>query len=294
MVFWRSLAAGLKYVVTYHQDVLFAGLQRVPAQLHHRLLGTRILERAAKVLATSWDYARASRLQHLLRTHPQTVGEMPNGVDAQRFHPAVDGGPLRDRLGLAPADAVILFVGGLDSAHFFKGVGNLLQAVAQLRDQHVKVLLVGDGNLRPGYQQQAAQLGLGNRAIFCGRVSDAELPAHYACSDLLVLPSTTMGEAFGVVLLEAMACAKPVIASNLPGVRSVVSAGQDGLLVQPGDVPDLAAKMQALLDDAQRRHEMGQRGCAKVEERYAWPKIIPRLVQVYEEVLGSRGAEVRG
>lgn len=100
-----------------------------------------------------------------------------------------------------------------------------------------------------------------------------------------------MSEAFGVVLLEAMACGKPVIASNLPGVRSVVSAGEDGLLVRPGDIDDLAEKTQMLLDDPQRRREMGERGRDKVEEKYAWPKIIPRLVQVYEEVLTNATAD---
>jgi glycosyltransferase involved in cell wall biosynthesis len=95
-----------------------------------------------------------------------------------------------------------------------------------------------------------------------------------------------MGEAFGVVLLEAMACAKPVIASDLPGVRSVVSDGVDGMLVRPGDASDLAAKVQMLLDNPQQQHEMGERGRNKVDSTYDWPKIIPRLVQVYEQVLG--------
>lgn len=288
MVFLKSITSGLRYVVTYHQDVLFAGALRFPERIHHQLLGRRILARASKILATSWDYARASRLGEWMRTRPQAVAELPNGVDAQRFHPGVDGTGLRIKYGLEPADRVVLFVGALDRAHYFKGVGILLQALARLRDQGVRLLVVGDGNLRPTYQQQAAKLGLEVQAIFCGRVSDEQLPAYYALCDLLVLPSTTMGEAFGVVLLEAMACGKPVIASNLPGVRSVVSDGQDGMLVQPGNVHDLAEKMQVLLAKGpQPRREMGERGRAKVEEKYDWPKIIPRLVRVYEQVLNG-------
>ena len=291
MVYLQSLAGRLSYVVTYHQDVLFAGPLRFPERLHHQLLGKRILARARKVLATSWDYAQSSRLAHLLKATPHLVEELPNGVETQRFHPRVDGSSVRGRYSLKPTERVVLFVGALDRAHYFKGVGILLQALAQLRDERVKLLVVGDGNLRPSYGQHANALGLGSQVIFCGRVSDAELPAHYACCDLLALPSTTMGEAFGVVLLEAMACGKPVIASNLPGVRSVVSDGQDGLLVQPGDVRELAEKMQMLLADGpERRYGMGQRGRAKVETQYEWSRIIPRLVRVYEDVLGSRGA----
>jgi glycosyltransferase involved in cell wall biosynthesis len=71
----------------------------------------------------------------------------------------------------------------------------------------------------------------------------------------------------------------------------VVSAGEDGLLVKPGDVDDLAEKIQILLNDLQRRREMGERGRDKVEEKYAWQKIIPRLVQVYEKVLTNTTAD---
>ncbi len=286
-VFLKSMTNGLRYVVTYHQDVLLAGLLRFLDKLHHRLLGKRILARAGKVLATSLDYARASRLRELMQTRPEAVAELPNGVDARRFHPNVNSGRLRPRYGLRRADQVVLFVGALDRAHYFKGIGILLQALARMPDKGIRLLVVGEGNLRSTYQQQAIGLALGDRVIFCGRVSDEELPAHYALCDLLVLPSTTMGEAFGVVLLEAMACGKPVMASNLPGVRSVVDDGEDGLLVRPGDVDDLAEKIQMLLDDPQRRWEIGERGRAKVEERYAWPVIIPRLVRVYEGVLAD-------
>jgi glycosyltransferase involved in cell wall biosynthesis len=183
----------------------------------------------------------------------------------------------------------VLFVGALDRAHYFKGMPILLAALARLQqDPHVRLLVVGDGDLRPAYQRQAQTLGVGDRVVFCGRVSDRELPAHYRLADLLVLPSTTMGEAFGLVLLEAMASGKPVIASNLPGVRSVVSDGVDGLLFKPGDVRDLAERIDTLLADPQRRQRMGERGRVKVEEKYAWPRVIPRLVKTYGEVL-ARG-----
>ncbi len=285
MVYLKSLVGGLRYVVTYHQDVLFAGALRFPERIHHRLVGRRILSRAGKVLATSWDYARASRLSELLRARPDAVGVLPNGVDTQRFHPGVDGSALRARYGIGPEDRIVLFIGALDRAHYFKGVGVLLEAVSRTPGKSVKLLVVGEGDLRPAYQKQAAALGLSERVLFCGRVSDAELPAHYGLCDLLVLPSTTMGEAFGLVLLEAMACGKPVIASDLPGVRSVVSDGESGLLVSPGDAGDLAERLQMLLDAPRRRQEMGARGRARVEERYAWSRIVPQLVTVYEEVL---------
>jgi glycosyltransferase involved in cell wall biosynthesis len=93
-----------------------------------------------------------------------------------------------------------------------------------------------------------------------------------------------------MVLIEAMACGKPVIASNLPGVRTVVSDGEDGLLVTPGDMTDLAEKIHILLDSPQRRKTMGERGRMKVEEKYTWPKVVERLERVYVEALRTENA----
>ena len=104
-------------------------------------------------------------------------------------------------------------------------------------------------------------------------------------SDLAVLPSVTMGEAFGIVLLEAMACSTPVIASNLPGVRSVVEHGINGLLVEPGDDADLAHKIQTLLGDSELMHQMADAGLQKTATTFSWEVIIPRLLSVYEDVL---------
>ncbi len=287
MVYLRALSTGPKYIITYHQDVLLAGVLRWPERLHHHLLGRLIIDRARRILVTSLDYAESSRLLPWLSQAPEKINQLPNGVDIDRFRPNLDSSLLRTRYGIQPTDRVVLFVGALDRAHYFKGVPDLLQALASLQGENIRLLVVGDGDLRPSYEQQAHRIGLSDRVRFCGRVSDPDLPAHYALCDLLVLPSTTRGEAFGVVLLEAMATGKPVIASNLPGVRSVVSDGEAGLLVPPGDVARLAQAIGALLDDPSRRQEMGVVGRAKVEAAYTWPRIIARLEQVYQEVLAS-------
>lgn len=291
MVFLRSLVGRLPYVVTYHQDVLLPGALGIVTRLHHRALGQWILRQARIVLATSWDYARSSRLASLLRARSGRVHELPNGVDPTRFHPDLDAGPLRARYGVAPAAPIILLVGALDRPHYFKGVPLLLEAFARLRHPRARLLIVGEGDLRGSYQQRAAQMGLGEQVVFCGRVSDDALPAHYAIADLLVLPSTTLGEAFGVVVLEAMASGKPVITSNLPGVRSVVTNGQDGLLVRPGDPDDLAEAIQTLLEDPGRRRAMGEQGRAKVEQRYTWQTIGGQLEEIYQRVVGRSVSE---
>ncbi len=287
LLFLQSLLRRTRYVITYHQDLILPGWLGKVVKGHWDVLGQRILGHARRLMVTSRDYAQASRITDLVAKMGERVVEMPNGIDIVRFHPGVNGQFLRERYDLERTDRVILFVGALDQPHYFKGVEVLLRALDRIALASVKLVVVGDGDLRPQYQVLARRLGVEARVRFCGRVSDVELPAHYALGDVLVLPSTTMGEAFGIVLLEAMACGKPVIASNLPGVRSVVKEGEDGFLVTPGDEVDLAETLQGLLEQPDVCRAMGQQGRAKVEARYAWSRIIPKLMRVYEDVACS-------
>ncbi len=287
-VLWAWLRQRVPYVLTYHQDVLLTGVRDLVVRLHHRLIGERILRGARRVLATSADYAHHSRLAPLLHpdsNYPQRVGVLPNGVDIQHFAPRPHAACLRH--GIPPAAPLLLFVGALDHAHYFKGVDVLLRALARLPDPRPHLLIVGNGDLQPTYAQHAADLGVAARVSFCGRVPAADLPAYYSRADLLVLPSTTRGEAFGMVLIEALACGTPVIASDLPGVRSVIHHGSDGLLVSSGDPHALAQAISVLLSNPAQRQAMGARGRAKVQQQYAWDVLIPQLEQIYREVLAD-------
>ena len=286
---------GVPYVITYHNDVELAGRLAPVPRLHHLLAGRRVLAGARRLLFTTRDYG-ATSFAAALAGRP-TAGEMPNGVDVERFAPqAGSGDGVRRRHGLAPGgpagsagEGVVLFVGSLDRAHYFKGLPVLFEAVRRLGRAAPRVLIVGDGDLRPDYEQRVAGLGLGERVRFAGRVSDAALPDYYAAADLVVLPSVTRGEAFGVVLLEAMASGRPVIASDLPGVRSVVRATGGGLLTPPGDAGALAAAIGALAADPARRAGLGQAGRRAVAAQFAWPAIARRLEATYRGVLAPAG-----
>lgn len=281
-VAWQCRRRRIPYVVTYHQDALFPFPASLAAHLHHALAGAWILRGARLVAATTPDYAAHSRLRAL---PPGRVVELPNGVDVERFRPDVDASAQRVRHGLHLSRAVVLFVGGLDRPHYFKGVPVLLRALAALPD--ADLVVAGEGDLRPAYERQAASLGVRRRVHFAGRVADEELPRYYALADVAALPSTTRGEAFGLVLLEAMASGKPVVASRLPGVRTVVEDGATGLLAMPGDAADLAAKLAALLGDGELRARMGAAGRRVAERRYDWRHIAPRLLEVYARALSG-------
>lgn len=271
------------YVLTHHNDLIGDGGRRYLFDAYTAVVAPLVFQGARKWLVVSLDHAASCRLAPLFRRRWADVVEIPNGVDTNLFRPDVDGRPVRRRLGIPERARVLLFVGALDRAHHFKGAGYLLRAFARMRDGNLWLMLVGDGDLRPSLEVLAEKLGVAPRVRFVGAVPHRDLPPFYAASDLVVLPSFPP-ESFGMVLIEAMACGRPVLAHDISGVRTVVCNGEDGLLARPGDTDDLLEKMRALLDDPRRRRMMGMRGRAKVQERYAWARIIPRLLEVYQEV----------
>jgi glycosyltransferase involved in cell wall biosynthesis len=174
----------------------------------------------------------------------------------------------------------------LDQAHYFKGVDVFLKALARISPQ-IKGVIVGDGNLRAVYEQHAKELGVSQQVFFAGRVTDETLQDYYRLADVTVLPSITMGEAFGLVLLESMSCGTPVIASNLPGVRTLFRDGEHGFLVTPGDEATLAERMAILAKNPPMVTRMGAAGRARVIERYTWEVAAEKLLTTYQEVLNE-------
>jgi len=209
--------------------------------------------------------------------------ELANGVDLEVFRPVGKCGiEVLARFGVPPNTSAVLFVGAMDRAHFFKGVPVLIEALRSLPRVHA--LFVGEGNLRSRYAEQAKSL-LGLRAHFVGSLQLDELVALYQQSSLTVLPSTTQGEAFGMVLLESLACGTPVVASDLPGVRTVVEHGGDGYLAPAGDPDALAEAIGYLCANPARSAAMGVSGRRKVEKFYAWSALGANLEAVYGDVL---------
>ena len=253
------------YVAFFHMDVVWDGWRGAVLWGYERSLARAILGGARRVFVSSLDYAVHSSIgRHL----PPGLYEMPYAVDTEVFSPGADDD--LGVLGVDPSRARLLFVGGMDRDHAFKGVPELLRAFARagLADR-AQLVLVGDGGLRPGYERLAADLLPPGAAVFAGRVGDRELVRLYRSSAATVLPSTTKEEAFGVVLIESMACGTPVVASALPGVRGVIEDGVQGLLVQPGDVGALAGALAAVTDDPGRRTAMGPAARARAVERFS-------------------------
>ena len=144
--------------------------------------------------------------------------------------------------------------------------------------------MIGDGNLRSSYESLAQRLSISDRVSFLGKLSSEELPAAYQSSDVLVLPSLLGAEAFGLVALEAQSSGIPVIASDLPGVRTVVADGESGILVPSGDVEALADAILRLESDKELRANMGIAGRKRVLDRFTWSRHVQELLEIYRSL----------
>lgn len=207
---------------------------------------------------------------------------VPNGIDTARFHPGHP--PLPQAR--TPGRLTILHVGRLEQR---KGFLVLLRAYALLRRRRsdIRLVVVGDGPQRHGYERFVAEGEIGD-VTFCGHVDAAVLPRYYASADVFCAPATAR-ESFGIVLLEAMASGVPVLASAIPGFAQVVESGRDGLLVPPRDHDAWAAALQLLLDDHEMRASIGAAGIAKAH-RYDWETVADSVLDVYREAMARSRA----
>lgn len=271
-------------VISFHNDLIGDGRRARIFTLYQRLSASLTVRHATRLCVVSLDHYRNSHLCQMLGKHEPLVVDLPNGVDTNHFHP---DGPsnVREHYG-TPSDArLVLFVASLDRAHHFKGLERLLVAIKDLPED-VWLIIVGDGDLRQHYEQMAQHLNVAGRTVFVGNIPHEETPPFYRAADVTVLPSSPP-ESFGLVLVESMSCGTPVIASNIPGVRTVVSSGKNGLLASDTESSDLHQKLDHLLSmSPAERHTMGKAGRGKVEQSYDWKRIGIRLEKLYQDVLG--------
>ena len=278
---WRK--PRVPVVVTFHMDAKPDGWFGPVTELHRGFVQPFLLNHASKVLVSSFDYAHRSSLETWFTDHADRVIELPFGVDTDFFTP---GPSARQRFMIPPDAFTLAFVGGLDRAHAFKGVPELLQAFSRL-DPAAHLILVGDGDLRASYEDQARALNVFPRVHFLGRADNATLRDAYRSADVFAFPSTSGAEAFGLAALEAEACGLPVVASDLPGVRTVVQNGRTGLLVPPKNVEALTSALATIHADVSRRRLMGTEARQWAVVRFSWDRHIDGLLAVYRSVCAS-------
>jgi glycosyltransferase involved in cell wall biosynthesis len=203
---------------------------------------------------------------------------VPNGIDAELFHPDAASDQVA-RLELPPR--TVACVGRLNAA---KGFGRAIEAVGALaRDgAPATLLIVGEGPERARLERAAAGIDV----RFVGRQEPAEVAACLAASDVVLFP-TQHREAAPLVLLQAMACGRPVIASRIGAVPEVVRSPEEGVLVEPRDQASLVRELRLLLDDPERRERMGRSARARVLESFTVERMARDTVAVYDRALAA-------
>jgi phosphatidylinositol alpha-mannosyltransferase len=221
------------------------------------------------------EAARRTVLPHF----PGEYEIVPNGIDVSRFARPAPRPP-----GLPPGQRHVLYVGRLEPR---KGVEHLIHAMAAVqRSGNAHLVVVGDGPDREGLQAAAHRTGVA--ATFAGRVPDAELPGYYHAADVVCAPALG-DESFGVVLLEAMAAARPIVATRIAGYAELLESRRLARLVDVGDPAGLAREINSLLNDPVQARAVGARAALAVRD-YDWSAIAGRLDEIYRRVAGPPAA----
>jgi glycosyltransferase involved in cell wall biosynthesis len=254
------------FIITYHSDIV---KQQAILRFYGPLL-RRILANADQILPTSEKYIATSPFLQPL-AHKCTA--VPLSVEAEPF---INATPL-----LPGVDApTLLFVG---VHRYYKGLDTLIRIMP---DVPARLIVGGDGPMRAEWEALAQSLNVTDKVKFLGRVTDEDLPRLYASADIFVLPANARAEAFGKVLLEAMAAGLPCITTEVgTGTSFVVQDGVTGLVVSPKDEDALKTAVLKLINDQPLRKQFGQAGQKRVLTEFTPELMVSRVEEVYRQVL---------
>jgi glycosyltransferase involved in cell wall biosynthesis len=271
-------ALGSRVVLEVNADPLeFLAVEGAGAARRRLARWTRGLSARASDLVVALTPGLARRLIDDFRVPRDRVVVIPSATDPAHFAPT-EAGVARRRLGIEPERPVVGFV-GLFYRH--QGVPTLLHALAKLRPgmPRLLALIVGDGAMRRAWQDTARALHLDDGVRFTGQVPYADAPEHFNAMDVVAAPFTAdRGETSPFKILDALACARPVVASDLPSVRPLGESGAV-VLVPPDDPGALADALAALLADPVHRVAMGWKGRGFVEQHASWDRTAARLAE---------------
>jgi D-inositol-3-phosphate glycosyltransferase len=260
----------------------------------YRIEGEReVLKTADKIIAaTPAEYAQ---LLWLYQAETNKIIVIPPGVDIGRFYP-IPPDEAKEYIGVPPCGRMLLFVGRIEP---LKGLDVLVEAIGIMRKNEVFndnpfCLAIIGGDPEESEEQANIEIsrikaltekyGLGDLVTFLGRRNQDSLPYYYSAAEAVVVPSQY--ESFGMVALEAMACGKPVVASQIGGLAYLVQDGITGFTVPVDEPIELANRLTSLLQNPSLRDQMGKQAVI-VARDYAWDKIATKLLKVYEELSGN-------
>lgn len=217
---------------------------------------------------------------------PPALKRLIRSMSSSKIYAISSGIDFADPKDIQPLNSIehpcLLFVGFLRRT---KGVDILLKATSLIKKKapNVHTYIIGTGPQEAELRRLVKELRLNENVKFLGFISESEKYSYYKSADVCVFPSLYY-EPFGIVVLEAMACRKPVVASNVGGLPFLVEDGKTGVLFERGNFEDLAEKVITLVKNKDLREEMGEAGCKRAK-KFSWEKVAKRTVKVYAEML---------
>ncbi len=302
------LAAGGFDVVHVHWVVpngpigaLVAPARRIPLVISLHGSDVAVSERSRAIgRATRWSFTRAAAvtapsddlLRRAARLGATGILEcVPYGADVRAFEVSADAAEaMRRRLGFGKEHIVVVGVGRLVAVKGFQYLvdahAEALASVPQLR-----LVLVGDGDLRGELEARVRALGVADSVVLTGAADRSEIPVYMAAANIVVVPSVRFGgyvDGLPNVALEAMAAGKPLVASDVGGLPELVRDGENGVLVVEKDARALAEALVELARDAGLRERLGANGRGEIRDARSWATVAGRFVGIYESVVAQR------
>lgn len=249
---------------------------------HYKTVGRFIFRSSDRIIVPSETYKVL--LVERFNIYPEKIKVIPHGVDLEVYDPEKFKKEEIKRKYRISSRKVILFVGRLDAQGAEqKGIKYLLKAIPLVIKEvsSVKFLIAGGGERIDHLKELSRKLGIIRYVRFIGNFSNDEAPSLFSMADVFVLPS--LSESFGIVLCEAMAMEKPVIATRIRGVVDVVENRKTGFLVEPKNPKALAQAILSILSDEALARQLGREGRKRVEKKYNWNLAVKRTLKVYKE-----------
>jgi len=242
----------------------------------HRKLIEYNLRKADKILSTSDIMAQETNLYI-----NKDIAVTPFGIDLEQFKPTYTKEELFDK-----DDIVVGTVKTLEEKY---GIEYLIKAFKIMSDKYkslpLKLLIVGGGSLEKELKKLAQDLEIDNKTLFIGNVSFVEVPKYHNMLSVSVSVSVSNSESFGVAIIEASACAKPVVVSNVGGLPEVVEDGVSGFVVAPRSQEQTANAIERLILSKELRKVIGKNGRARVERLYNWQDNVSNMIEIYKGMI---------
>lgn len=264
-------------IVTFHNDtVARARWQNFLVRIYNVILNRLILGKVNLITVPSQAYRMELKRRGIDENRIRTIN---NGIELST-RKGFNVNKLKQQLGLLEKE-IVLFVGALEKR---KGVEFLIKAFPRVKNKilNVKFLIVGNGSEKTNLESLAHDLKASGDILFTGHVTDEQLEVFYEISDAFVLPS--LYETFGLVLLEAMAHSKPIVATRILGVSELVNSGINGILVEPRNSEQLSEAIIQVLSEKDYANRLGMNG-ERFSKKFEWKTAVSKYVDAYRECL---------